>query len=536
MADYKPGALAAESQQKAYKPGALAAESKAKKEIPLPDPGLSTWEKFTGGLSDLAGSALHEASRFSSGINAAVNSLTRPEPIEPGLKGFLGELERASQKSGEAFYAPEQTPLEMFRQRTNAKSGMPAKVGAFLGDLVGGVVLDPLNGPIDRLGAVAAGSIKAGAKVAAATKGGQKAIQVAQRVVDPVMNSKLGAEGQRLLLWLGTGPYQRMFRETMKDYKAEVGYEVQKVATTVDDIARETRRAQGASRVFRDNMEQYAAKAGDHPIVSLVRKAVKDRSAGRTPLNQLNPQQLAATLKRYDNPFGVKPEFIIGKADEILGHIDETEKLLLKSGKSQAINKGGAHTPLVDPETWLNQMFGAEKAKPQTIAQALLGKAEGGTAQIQEIHEAGVRTFLNDLPKHSEWVQPVTAGLKPGWVPVPAGGLLGSKLAGLQMPAPLYNALEVELSKAGQIPAKQIRSEYIIAFDAAQWWQKKADRDGEEGFDWKSGNPGSKHRRQPVRDEQGSGTGRDQRRSVGDWESPEGVVQRSDADGKGHSQ
>lgn len=471
MADYKPGLLADESKKKGYKPGALAAESQAKKQVPLPDPGLTPWERFTTGLSDLAGGVLHELSRPSSAVNAAINSLTRPGPPMPG--GLPAELSEANRAAGEAFVSPNQTPLEMFRQRTNEKSGTPAKVGAFLGDFIGGVALDPLNGPLDRLGLAAGQDIRKGAQIVGATKAGQKVAQTVQRVVDPIANSRLGAEGERFLYWLGTGPYKRMFKSVMGPYQQEVGYEAQRVAQTADDIARETRRVQGLSRGNRDLMENYAATTGNHPIIELVKKAVRDRANGATPLSQLNPQQLQSTLNRYQNPFGVDPKFIIGKADEILQHIGETEKLLYKSGVRPTVNSGGAYNRLINPDDWLNQMFGKSRPTPRNLGQALLGKAEGGTASIKEIHEAGVRNLINDLPQHTDWVQPVTNGVvRPGWVEVPAGGPLGQKLAGMQMPAPLYNALDVELVRAGMGVAKQPKSEYIIAMDVAQWYQK----------------------------------------------------------------
>jgi hypothetical protein len=469
MADYKPGALAEESKKKAYKPGALAAESKARKEIPPPDPGLSPWEQFTTGLSDLAGSALHEASRFGSGINAAVNSLTRPDNDRQGI---LSELERASQKSGEAFYSPEQTPLLGLRQNLSKDAPLPLKIGAFVGDFLGGVALDPMNGPLDRFGKALGVSARGGAEALAATEAGQKAVQAGQRIVDPLNNSRLGSEANRWLHWMGTGPHQKMFKEVLGNYQNEVGYETQRVANVVDDIARETRRAQGTSRGMRDLIENTAATTGNHPIIDLVRKAVLDRTAGRTPLSELNPKQMQSILDRYANPFGVDPRFIVGKADEILQHIDDTEKLLYKSGVRPTINKGGAHDPLIKPEDWLDQMFGARKEAPTTIFQALTGKGEGGKAAVAQIYETGVRNLINDLPQHTKWVQPITEGLRPGWVAVPEGGILGSKLHGFQMPEQLYNALEVELARAAKVSANQIRPEYIKAFDAVQWYQK----------------------------------------------------------------
>lgn len=410
---------------------------------------------------------LEGAKDVGSGVARGLTNLFQPG----GPKGDIDEIL--------SLFSPtsEEVPMQVFGQRVNEQSSKTAKIGAKVGDFALGAATSP---DIPIAGAVGKA---VGEFAQPVIKGVASRIQ---RVIDPIKETRIGNEGQKLMLWLGGGPYKRMFKEVLKDYDAEVGYQVQRVTNITEDIARETRRIQGSDRMFRDTMEQFAANHGAHPVISLVRKAVTDRSNARVPLNQMNPKQLAATLKQYDNPFGVDPQFIITKADEILQHIDETETLLMKSGVTPTVNKGGANQRLIEPEDWLNQMFGESKPVPTNMVNALLGKVEGGAAHIQQIHEAGIRNFLNDLPKFSEWVKPATGVDVPGWVTIQPGGILGSKLAGYQMPQPLYNALELELTRAGKAIANQPKSEYIIAKDAAEWWAKKV-----VGFEKKGmvGNP-----------------------------------------------
>jgi hypothetical protein len=93
---------------------------------------------------------------------------------------------------------------------------------------------------------------------------------------------------------------------------------------------------------------------------------------------------------------------------------------------------------------------------------------------IAEIHEAGVRNFIQDLPNMgSEWVRPVVAGQKPlpGYTAIQAGGVLDS-LKGFQIPTRLYAFLEKEMARGALVPSHEAQDWYIRNKDLIEWAYK----------------------------------------------------------------
>lgn len=474
-------------------------KSKPKREIPRPDPGLNLFERFAGAVDR----GMQTLDRFHSATNAAANELARQganvlsasptpddlqkqgmspiqaavEPFVQNVRGLAQAVPKAAQAGVKAYQNNDKVGMNFYTQNADPNASTTEQLIRRALDLSMDIQTDPVA-LTQYLGVV--GAMKtagAGLKVAKQIPAVQRGLARANAIVDPLaqsaMRSAPGAFVTRLLGNFGQGPHQAMRRELIRPHELEIANAARPVQEVLSDVQRETLRLRKLNPQYDTLIQDYGAQhGGANPVEELLRRTIKERAtagSSRVPFNQLTPTQKATMVKKYANPFGVSPTWLIDQADKTLAAMDATEFQLLKAGVTPGINKGGAANKAVDVDQWLEGMFG----KPALVRPSTPGALVKPTQVPTQMREAGIRNFINDLPNHTDWVRPVTPGAPdPGWVEIPQGGVLGSKLAGYQVPAPLKAFLDTELAAGGLEVSNEPKSWYIQNKDLSEWVAK----------------------------------------------------------------
>lgn len=425
----------------------------------------------------------------------------------------------------QAFQKGEQPPFRMFSQLIqpdplNPEAPQPGKtqtIATRLMDLTADVQTDPVAAAQGgaTLGAIKA--IGATAKLPQAQKAiqairGSKAVQKIEDKVYPLAyrwsNNAVVQRTQalidRTLGNIGRGRDARLARELIKPYELEHNLTMHKMRDTVFQVRNETSRMMKLNRDTRDAYEAYAAEhQGASPIAELLRHIIKERiqqGKSRQPFNEpaipkkvkdsaeiqrRSAKQKAAMidkLKREEikvlgGDYQISPTFLLEKSDAIIDQMNETEKLLLKTGVKQTVNKGGGYDPVINVDEWLDDMFGPPpKMKKIRIAKTgvevpVPGSASKPRIDIRQVREAAVRNFINELPtRDTKFLKPLNPDgtANPGWESIGKGGVLGG-LEGYQIPEPLKNFLDVELAAAAQRVSDEAKSTYIKRKDLYEW-------------------------------------------------------------------
>lgn len=522
---------------------------KPKKEIPRPDPGHSPLERLVGGLAGDKEFQLPEnrmrgdagglmdfgklMSRLNSAKNAAVNEIAKlpfPSTSLGGIPRAMmtvpkvpGTLRRAATEANKALDSPKIVQPQIFK--TNEKSGTGAKLAAKAGNFLFDVATDPignlLGGPVGHAaneGFVAAR--QALARQVLSRPAVQKAVEKTRAIVDPLKNTAAAASLNRGLQWFGVGPYQRMFKDVAGEYRQELGVQSQRVANVLEAINQESVRIQKVNPMLRQVAQDYAAQTKQNPVIELVRQRMQS-------LHEPDPAKAWETIKSRAKLFGVDPQFVLDKAEELRLVYDDAQRVITKATSGRGLDtlraknnlreqqmpsdfqgfhddlarsreKASATKSLLPEEEgyllessapppplvtgkpqesyteFINNVLGEPVKQDLTLMQRLAQKRpKGSNPQTQLVKEAGVRNMIQELPtRHPNWVKPITDSVQPGWVAITEdAGLLGS-LQGYQMPKPLHNLLQNEMAGASLLPANQIKSEYIVAKDVMEALQK----------------------------------------------------------------
>jgi hypothetical protein len=473
--------------------------------------------------------------------NAFVNEMAKPKHAEFSLANAgdnIASLPADLARAGQAAYDTAMSGKTVSPNivKASPESGLAAHLGAKALNFGFDMATDPANlvlgGKLGKL-------LNAGKLVDTAGKDAilemknsalaMKATEKIRSVVDPLSQTAAGASAIRGLGWFGIGPQSRMFKEVQSPYRQELDIQAQRVTNVLQDIQKHSIDIQ-RDPIVRAFIQDHAAVTKENPVIELVR----DRMASMNkPGSDKTWEGIAARAKG----FGVDPEFVRGKADELRAVYDDAQKVIIKANsgrkletlrakinrtEQQAIpdlqehisdlsgareymgakpsmlpEEMGYHTetaatqkgmevagkPDEQYQQFIDNVLGEKRPRNLTAKQRLIQpRARGGSADTQIVREAGVRNLIQDMPtKFPEWVQPVTDSIKPGWVAVPEGGLAGS-MEGYQMPEALYNMLENETAAAGLGLSKQVRSEYIIAKDIGEALNKNVIGQIKKGF------------------------------------------------------
>jgi len=485
-----------------------------KKEIKKVEPKLSLTEQLAGALD----TGYQFLNRAHSATNAGLNEFGKqvegtlartptPEqlqkqgkplgetvtrPIIENLTGIYDAAKagiRASDaefKPGDQVYTNKKpVAFRMFTQGMNPKASLAEQLTRRAMDLSADVQTDPvaLATGLGLRGAL--GGAKVAGRLAKTIPAVQRGLARANAIVDPLADalkeSKVGAFATNVLGAIGAGPHQRM-KTYLKPNELLVRRWVRPAEEVIDDVRRETLRLRGTQ--YGDAIDNYAQNnTGANPVAQLVRRTISERLASANPqagvypkpFNELTAGQKGILVSHLQNPFGVSPTWLLEQADKTIASMGQTEFNLMRSGVKP--KKGQNISSIIDHEKWLDEMFGKRPVSGVPNVKELASVSKG-TVPTQ-IYEAGLRKLVNQLPK-SEWVRPMppafagqpTPMADPGWVEIPREGILSSKLGGMQVPAPLKAALDVQLSRAGQGAGGEAKSWYIKNKDTLEWIHK----------------------------------------------------------------